>query len=442
MLDIQINGGNEMTKLEWLKRPSIALVAMVIGAIIGIYYKELSQLIAPFGELYLSFLKMLVIPIMVTAVITSMGKLLASREAAHYLKRMLVTFLMFFLLASILGIGIGFIGKPGSDLSQNAREVLGSTMMSGEESISKQNVAEEDFSAMDFLKMLIPKNLFQSLVGEQNLQVLFVAILFGVAIGTIREEKRDDVLSFFEITYKSFEKMISWTMYALPIGLLCIISNQFANMGTDLLYSMTKFIVIIYISCGLLIGFSAIVIWKEKNSTLIKSTIDLKEPLLIAFGTRNSLATLPFIFQVLQRKYQLKDEAINLVVPLSIIICRYSMVIVFSIGTVFVAQLYGISLGFSQMLIIVFGSIFAAIAGAGAPVLVSISMITLVLTPLKLPSDTAIVLLMAVIPIIDPILTVLNVHLTCSSSVLIDRPKNKSKDLKIMKKYKLFQPSN
>lgn len=431
-----------MSKWEFLKRPSTSFIAMVIGAILGVFYKDVSNWLAPFGELYLSFLKMLVIPIMVTAVITSLGKLLASREATHYLKRIIITFGISLIIASLLGIGMGFVGDPGGDLDQNARKVLGSTVMNEEAMISEQTETQGDFTALDFMVMLIPTNLFQSLVGEQNLQVLFVAIIFGVAIGTIRDKKRDDVLDFFEITYKSFEKMISWTIYGLPFGLLSIISDQFANMGAELLVSMTKFIIVIYISSILLILISATVIWKVKKRSVIKSTIDLKQPLLIAFGTRNSLATLPFISQVLQQSYHLKDEAVNLIVPLSIIICRYSMVIVFSIGTIFIAQLYNIPLGLSQIVLIIFGSIFAAIAGAGAPVLVSLSMITLILGPLGLPSETAIVLLMAVTPIIDPVLTMLNVHLTCTSSVLIDRPKGKSRNMEMMEKHKVLQPTS
>lgn len=411
-----------MSKIEWLKRPRTSMIAMIIGIIIGIFFKDISNLLAPFGNLYLSFLKMLVIPIMVTAVITSLGKLLASNEAAHYLKRMCVTFLTGLLLVSLLGISMGLIGEPGANLDQEAREVLGSTIMDEEGQLLEETPSQSSFAAMDFLEMLIPTNIFQALAGDQSLQVLFVSIIFGVALGTIKGEKRDDVLNFFEITYKTFEKIIMWTMYGLPFGLLCIIANQFSTMGMEMLQSMTIFIFLIYLSSFLLMGLSAAIIWKYKKRTPIQSTKDLKEPLLIAFGTRNSLATMPSIFQVLETRYQLKEEAVNLIVPLSIIICRYSMVLVFSIGTIFISQLYEIELSVMQYAVIVIGSIFAAVAGAGAPVLVSVSMFALVLAPLGLPSETAIVLLLAVIPIIDPVLTMLNVHLTCTSSILIDRP--------------------
>lgn len=414
-----------MTKFDWLKRPSVAFAAMIIGAVIGLTNAQLSFFLTPFGELYLSFLKMLVIPIMITAVISSLGKLLASKEASYYLRRMIIVFLMGLMITSLFGIAMGLIGQPGSNLDEEARVVLGNTILHEEGNVQEQTDQQENFSALDFLQMLVPTNVFQSLLGEQNMQVLFVAIVFGVAIGTINENRRDDVLGFFEITYKTFEKMIGWTMYGLPFGLLCIIANQFASMGIDLLYSMTKLIVIIYLACSLLILLSAFIIWKVSNRSITKSTMDLKEPLLIAFGTRNSLATMPSIFQVLQKRYRLKDEAVNLVVPLSIIICRYSMVILFSVGTIFISQLYSVTLTFNNLIIILFGAVFAAIAGAGAPVLVSLSMITLVLTPLGLPVETALVLLLAVTPIIDPILTMLNVHLTCTASMLIDKHKER-----------------
>jgi proton glutamate symport protein len=409
-----------MLKLEWLKRPGVALIAMAVGIVLGIYNRDAGLFLAPVGELYLSFLKMLVVPIMVTAVISSLGKLMASREAGRYLKRTVLTFATGLMLVSLIGMGAGLIARPGTDLDRHAREVLGTAIMGGEAMISSQTEAQGAFTVMDFLGMLIPTNLFQSLVGEQNLQVLFVAMVFGVAIGTVREKKRDDVLDVIEIIYKAFERIVGWTLYGLPVGLLCLMAGQFATMGMDLLAAMTKFIVLVYAVCLLLMLLSALLIWKITGRSVLRSTADLKQPLLIAFGTRNSLATLPFIFQALRGSYRLQEQTVNFVTPLSVILCRYSMVTMFSIGAIFVAQLYGVPLSAGQIVTILFGSVLAALSGAGAPAIVSLSMITMILGPLGLPAETAVVLLLAVTPVVDPVLTMLNVHMACSSSILVD----------------------
>jgi len=409
-----------MAKLEWLKRPGTSLAAMAIGILLGLYDRNVALFIAPVGELYLSFLKMLVVPIMVTAVISSLGKLMASREAVRYLKRTVLTFATGLLLVSLIGVGAGLIGNPGTGLDQRAREVLGNAIMGGEAMVSGQSGTQGAFTVMDFLAMIIPTNLFESLLGEQNLQVLFVAMVFGVAIGTVREKKRDDVLDVIEVIYKAFERIIGWSIYGLPVGLLCLMAGQFASMGMDLLTAMTKFIVLIHLACLIILLLSAVLIWKLTGRSLVRSTADLKQPLLIAFGTRNSLATLPFIFQALRARYRLEEKTVNFVTPLSIILCRYSMVTMFSVGTIFVAQLYGVPLGPGQIATVLLASILAALSGAGAPALVSLSMIGIILAPLGLPSETAVVLLLAVTPIVDPILTMLNVHLACASTILVN----------------------
>ena len=409
-----------MPKLEWLKRPGTALIAMAVGIALGIYNREAGLFLAPVGELYLSFLKMLVVPIMVTAVISSLGKLMASREAGRYLKRTVLTFATGLMLVSLIGMAAGLLGRPGADLDRQAREVLGTAIMGGEAMVSSETAAQGAFTVMDFLGMLIPTNLFQSLVGEQNLQVLFVAMVFGVAVGTVREKKRDDVLDVIEVIYKAFERIVGWTIYGLPAGLLCLMAGQFAAMGMDLLAAMTKFIVLAYAVCLFLMLLSALLIWKITGRSVLRSTADLKQPLLIAFGTRNSLATLPFIFQALRDSYRLQEQTINFVTPLSVILCRYSMVTMFSIGAIFVSQLYGVPLGAGQIATVLFGSVLAALSGAGAPAIVSLSMITMILAPLGLPAETAVVLLLAVTPVVDPILTMLNVHMACSSSILVD----------------------
>jgi proton glutamate symport protein len=151
---------------------------------------------------------------------------------------------------------------------------------------------------------------------------------------------------------------------------------------------------------------------------------ELREPLVVAFGTRNSYAAMPSMLDALRENFRLPPDIINLVVPLSIVICRYSMILVFTIGAVFVAQLYDISLGASQLTIIFGGAILGMLAGAGAPGVVALSMISMVLIPLGLPIDAAVILLLAVNFLIDPALTVLNVYLTCATTVVIGRRTN------------------
>ncbi|MFK7693887.1 dicarboxylate/amino acid:cation symporter [Paenibacillus sp. HJGM_3] len=406
-------------KAQWLKKPSVVLASILIGGAIGLFLKPVAQAIAPIGDLYMLFLKMLVIPIMATAVITSLSKLFAARSVAVNLRRMALVFLAGLAAAAVIGVIVGLIGQPGASVDHSSREVLGQTILE-QESGESPEVSGKSFDFWSFFYLLIPNNIFQSLQGGDNLQILFVAIIFGAAVGKLSSERRYDVISVVEMTYKAFEKMMAWSLYGLPFGLLCMIAHEVAGMGKDLIYSMATFIALVHAACLLLMALGSVLTAAMRGTGVFTPIRQMKEPLLLAFGTRNSMMAIPSVLETLRTKFRLNEEVINLVVPLSIVICRYSLVIVFSIGTIFVSELYGVELGVQGLLLVLIGSIVAAIAGAGAPILVSLSMISLILDPLGLPSQTAVVLLLSVITIIDPILTLLNVLLAGLSTMLIE----------------------
>jgi proton glutamate symport protein len=191
---------------------------------------------------------------------------------------------------------------------------------------------------------------------------------------------------------------------------------------------MAKFIMLTYAAAAILIAVSSLAIWYATGKSVVKSLADLKEPLLIAFGTRNSYAAMPSLFKSLRDEFSLEPQAIHLIVPLNIVVCRYSMVLVYTLGTVFAAQLYGVPFGFFSFVLALFGAVIAALAGAGSPAVAALSMISIVLGMFGLPSGAAIILILAIITMIDPILTVINVHLACASALFIAKPAAAPKD--------------
>lgn len=111
--------------------------------------------------------------------------------------------------------------------------------------------------------------------------------------------------------------------------------------------------------------------------------------------------------------------------PIHIVIGRYSMMLIFTIGTIFIAQLYGMEMGISELFMVLVGSLLAALASAGAPAIAAMSMMSMVLGLFALPIDASIILILTVLAIIDPILTVLNVYVTATSTVIIAKPLEK-----------------
>lgn len=413
-----------MNAFRWLKNPWFVLLGVVLGILLGVFQQPLALMMAPIGELYLSFLRMLVVPIMMTAVISSLGQLLLAKTAGRVLKRIVLVFAASLFMASAVGLAAGLVGNPGGGLSAAARDALGQVLTESEAELAveldRPTSVEE---ALSFLGMVVPDNIFLALLEGKNLQILFVSILFGVAVGVVPTPYNGQFLAMMEVVFKACERVIAWAMYLLPLGLMCMIADQVARAGIDVLLSMTKFVVLVHAAAVVLLLFSTLAIRRTSGHGMFRSLRQLREVLLFAFVTRNSFAAMPAMFDVLKKHYRIQDQVANLVVPLGIILCRYSMVLIFSLGTLFIAQLYGVSLGVADLLFVFAGSVVAAVAGAGAPGIVALTMMGMVLGPIGLPAGAAITLMMAANPLIDPILTVANVHLTCACAVWIDRAK-------------------
>jgi len=143
----------------------------------------------------------------------------------------------------------------------------------------------------------------------------------------------------------------------------------------------------------------------------------------VALGTRSSLASLPSTIHSLVDKLGFDHTEVNLYTPLGVTICRYGNVIYFALAAFFIAQLYETSLGMAEILTVLVASILAGMATAGATGVLTLSMMTIVLEPLGLPWSAAIVLFIAIDPIVDPLRTLLIVHTNmAATSVIGSRP--------------------
>jgi len=404
--------------LHGLKSIWAIIGAIGAGVMVGLYQPDFAKVLVPYGDLYLSFLKMCVIPIMVTAIVSSVGRLFMSKNTTKVLQRMIIVFLAGLLLAGMLGLGAGWLGKPGEGFSSNQRMVLGQEVLDHENHEPEEGSASSS-GLLQFVFDLIPSNIFIALGQGNSLQILFFSIVVGIAVGLLSIHAGDQFLMMTDLLFKAFQRIISWAMYMLPIGMFCMMAGQIAGAGADLLLAMVKYIVCIYAVCFLLLLLGIGIVSAKLKRSFLSILLGLKEPLWIAFGTQNSIATMPYALETLRDRFKLKADSVNLVVPLGIVLCRYSMVLTYTVGIVFIAQLYDVSLGLQGMLIALFGAILTAVAGAGSPGIVSIAMISLIAAPLHLPYTTGVILLMAVNPIIDPGLTTANIMLNCASTIVI-----------------------
>lgn len=415
---------------EHLKSVWAILIGIAAGSLLGFLSPDVARSISIYGELYLTFLKMCVIPIMITALIPSLARLLQAREAARFIRRIALVFAASLLLVSLVSIAAAAIVKPGHNVSDTARTALGMAIFESESNLARSpadagtaaaslSAEAESGSLAGLILSMIPANVFSALVDGNNVQILVFSVIFGITLGLFPPQNNENLLQMMEGIFKVFQRIIAFTMYILPFALFCMMAGQVAQTGGALFAAMGKFILVIYIVSLFLMAAAAVVIARKSGKRLIDTLRDLKEPLLVAFGTRNSIATMPSVLEAMADRLQLEKRGVDLVVPLGIVICRYSMVLVFAVSSLFIAQLYYLPIEAGGWLIILLGSVLAAVGSAGMPGIVSFAMLALIMDPLGLPSETAVILLIAMNPVFDPIITTASVHLNCAATVLV-----------------------
>ncbi len=359
--------------LKFLKSPILIILAMIVGVITEVFYKSFAVFVAPAGVIYLNLLKMTVLPILITAIITSIGKLFSHEHVQSYLSRIVLISLGALFLCALLSLSLSLVVKPGTDLGKDARVTLGKTLNQADQ--QGEMIIVDHSGICSFFEQMVPENIFQSMGEGASLKILFFCLIMGAATGLQPQDKRTKILDLTDSLFHTFFTIINWIMYFLPVGLFSLLAGQVARTGITTIFSMLKFVTVVYGASFLLLIISAAVISFSLRVSPVKAISALKECMLIAFGTQSTFTSMPSAIEGLTEELKVDKKLVNLVIPLGAVLNRFSMIILYSVATVFAAQLYNITLSSTDLIIAMFLSVLAAVAGAGMPGIVSLSMI-------------------------------------------------------------------
>ena len=271
---------------------------------------------------------------------------------------------------------------------------------------------------------MIPENIFNSLSNGYMLQIVFFTIILGIATGFLPSTNYDTIVFFTESFFKAFFKIIDWLIYLLPFGIISLLAKQMTQIGTGILMGMLKYVIVFHVVCIFLMMISGILIKIYGKVGFIESFLKLKDALFIGFGTQSSIAAIPSTIEGLTEGLKTDKEITNLVLPIGMVIFRFSALLIYTISVVFAAELYNMPFNISTSAVTVILCVIIAIASAGMPGLTTMAMIGNILYYLGLPVETIVVLLIAVTPLIDPICTAATIHLNSAATVIIAQEKN------------------
>lgn len=404
--------------------PYLIIIGLILGLYIGAFHKNLGKVLEPFGQIYLSALQMTIIPLIFVSVATSIANLLSSHHAKEFLKQIVRVFIPLLILASFIGMIFAMVMKPGSNIghTEDLNRIINSNGFQVR-SITLQEPIEVDNAKgfLNFLSDAVPSNIFTAVTEGKILQVVIFTIIFGIALGYIKQDMRRDVINIFSILMSVFQIIISTVVKALPAGVCFLVAGQLSNMSADIFLVMLKFVTMSCITLLFFFFLCTIVMWKKSGVGYFQSISMMRYPIFVALSTNSSIAAMPAAITSLIDNFKFDRASTNLLMPLGIVTCRYGNIIYFSFATIFIAQLYHLPLDMYAYLIVLLGAIIGGITTSGATGVVTLSMMNIVLEPLGLPFGAVLILFIAIDPIIDPIRTLLIVYVNSAATALIAR---------------------
>jgi proton glutamate symport protein len=413
-----------MQYFNWLKSGWAVLIGAGIGTYIGLVENKYVSVVEPLGNLYLSILQMCILPILLTAIALSIGRLIKQTDNKQFLSRLVITFILSLLFASTLGTLIGYFDSLIRELDPASKNAIGNVILD----ISKADLEvvlfdtykepETESFLQELFNTLVPSNIFSALSNGYTIKVLFFSILFGIAIGSLKKETSEHIFLTFDAIYNSFSKLVQWLMYLFPLGICGLLASTLSQIGFEALIAMVKFVPLVILTF-LLWFLIMCVIMKVRTGSFIEPLKALKEPIIISLSTSNTLASLPSALEAMHTKLGYDKQKIDLLIPLTFTLCRIGPTLYFSLATMFVVQLYQLDMTIWVFLLVVFGSVLAGTATAGSSGVSLLTMLGIVSGPLGLPLDAVLILFVVIDPVIAPFRVLAIVHSSCALITII-----------------------
>ncbi|PHS07996.1 MAG: dicarboxylate/amino acid:cation symporter [Kordia sp.] len=387
------------------------LIAIILAITYGLFLADYVIYVAWMGDIFMKSLKMVVAPLILTSIASGVANIGSSGD----LGKLGFKTISYYLLTSVLAISTGlfmvnFI-QPGvgADLGL-VQEVKG------------LSIATESFG--DTIVNIIPENIFEALVNNQMLSIIFFALLIGFFTSKLNEKNKNFLLTGVNAGFELMMKITNLIIKFTPFGVLGIVAVTVAEQSGDseALIGISKRLglYMITVLAALIIHSSIILPLILKFYGKINPLLHLKSmsiPLLTAFSTSSSSATLPLTMEAIENKAGVSNKVTSFVLPLGATINMDGTALYECIAAMFIAQAYGIELSYVEQIIVVATSLLASIGAAGIP-MAGLVMISVVLTAVGLPLE-GIGLILAVDRILDMFRTAVNVWSDSCGSILI-----------------------
>ncbi|PMX28775.1 MULTISPECIES: cation:dicarboxylate symporter family transporter [unclassified Pseudomonas] len=350
--------------------PRIALVwQIMIGLLAGIAIGALlhrfpesrpwlvDNVLQPAGDIFIKLMKMIVVPIVFSCMVVG----IAGHGDGKSLGRIGVKSLSYFFcittLAIIIGLVMGNLLKPGAGTELSSLHAANITLPTS-------NGAGHSLGQI--IVGIIPDNVVNAMAQGSLLSVLFFAVMFGLGVARLPAERKDPVIALLRGVSDAMFKVTSMIMAYSPIGVFGMIAVTVANFGFSSLLPLAKLIMVSYVAIAFFVLVVLNLVARVCGINLFALMRHIKDELVLAFSTASSAAVMPQLMKKLET-YGVPPSLVSFVVPVGYSFNLDGASLFLGIGTLFVAQLYGIDLSLGDQALLVVTMVLTSKGAAGVP---------------------------------------------------------------------------
>lgn len=346
------------------------LIALILGIVVGAVLHNqpeikdsiVNNVLTPLGKIFISLIKMIVIPIVFSTLILGIAGVGSTKSLGRLGFKTILYFEIITTIAILVGLVAANIFQPGAGVD---KAMLVTTDISQYQHTA-QEVGSQSHGLVQTILSMIPTNIVNSMAHGEMLPVIFFAVLFGIGLSSLPATTKDPLLNVFHAVSETMFRVTHIIMKYAPVGVFGLIAVTVANFGFTSLIPLAKLVVLVYAA---IFFFAFVVLGITAKLFGINIFIlfkILKDELILAFSTASSETVLPRIMQKMEA-YGAPKAISSFVIPTGYSFNLDGSTLYQSIAAIFIAQLYGIDMSIGQQVILVITLMITSKGIAGVP---------------------------------------------------------------------------
>ncbi|WP_282135179.1 dicarboxylate/amino acid:cation symporter [Seonamhaeicola maritimus] len=408
------------------------LIGMILGVIFGFIMASVNgqgfvmDWIEPIGKIFVKLLKLIAVPLILASLIKGISDLKDISKFKNMGLRTIVIYILTTVIAITIGLGLVNTIKPGEGITEETVTMLKDKYSSSDkaQTILTNAQAQKEAGPLQFLVDMVPDNAVYAMSNNKlMLQVIVFAILLGICLLLVPEEKAKPLKNFFDSLNEVVLKMVDLIMLTAPYAVFALLATVVVSADDpDILLALLKYSGVVVLGLFLMICFYMVLIsvYAKKSPLWFISRISPAQ--LLAFSTSSSAAALPVTMERVEEHVGVDKEVSSFVLPVGATINMDGTSLYQGVAAVFIMQvLWPEGLVFSNQLMIILTALLASIGSAAVPG-AGMVMLVIVLEAIGFPSDLlpiALALIFAVDRPLDMCRTTVNVTGDATVSTII-----------------------